>query len=128
MSSCVYVIQADNFEIKVGVSDTPYARLSNIKKEYSNRRGFKRAYLVGFISSDFGLSVESLAHRMLNQYAVGGEWYRVHAFIALRAVIEAASLFESNIVVQTVGPETKAKLSVKTFRSLVRQKIGKYKK
>lgn len=126
MDACVYVVQADNGEVKVGLSGTPYARLSKVKKEYSHRRKFKNAYLVGFVPTDYGLYVESIAGRILEEYAVGGEWYEVNSLIALRAVITAASSFENDVVVHTVGPvDDNNKLTVKTLRKFIRERIGK---
>ena len=119
MSAFVYVVHANNGEIKVGLSVTPHERLSKIKKEYSHRRGFSEAYLVGFVSTRYGLSVERLAHGFLGQYAVGGEWYRVHPLIALRVVIKAAYLFQEDVLVYTEGPKVDVKASIKTLRSLI---------
>lgn len=120
MSSCVYVIQANNGEIKVGLSSTPFARLSKIKKEYGARRQFNDAYLVAFVATSYGLLVESGAHNSLRQFAVGGEWYRVSALIALGVVSRIASSLEPNVIVQTFGPSAEAKVSVKVFRTFVR--------
>jgi len=128
MSACVYIIQADNGEIKVGLSGTPYARLSKVKKEYSKRRGFADAYLVGFITTDYGLEIESFSHKFLEQYAVGGEWYKVNSLFAMRAVLDAASIFENDVIFKTVGPSGADKSTVKAFRNLVRERIGRYKK
>jgi hypothetical protein len=126
MSDCVYVIQADNGEVKLGLSGTPFARLSKVRKEYGPRRQFGDAYLVGFVTTRFGLFVESSAHSELKRFAVGGEWYRVSSLLALGVVAQIAGLLESNIIVQTFGPAAEAKVTVKTFREFVQRSIPNF--
>lgn len=90
MSAYVYVILTDSGEIKVGLSGTPYARLSKIKREYGERRGFKDAQLVGFVDTSYALLVESLVHRRIEAHATGGEWFRMDGEEALSIVLEEA--------------------------------------
>lgn len=94
MSACVYVIQADNGEVKVGWSGTPYARLSSVKREYSARRGFSRAVLIGFVQTPAFVEVELLAIRSLLGDAVGGEWFRCAPAAAIEAIMSAAREFD----------------------------------
>jgi hypothetical protein len=126
MSACVYVIHADNGEVKVGLSGGPYSRLYQVKKDYAHRRGFSDAYLVGFVTTDYGVIVESLAIDSLIENAVGGEWFKIHPLIALNAVIEAASFYDDNLIIQTVGPKDENKVSKKILRKIVREKIPGY--
>lgn len=118
MSSCVYVIQADNEEIKVGLSGTPFARLSKVKAEYGDRRRFTSAYLVGYAVTKFGLAVESHVHRELEQYAVGGEWYRINSLYALGVVTQVARSFDAASVTYAIGPE-EHKVPVRIVRSVL---------
>lgn len=89
-SHCVYVVSADNGEVKVGLSGTPYARLSQIKRHYGPRRGFKGAKLVGIIWTQCAAEVESCVIRRLEHLATGGEWFRCDPEHALRVVIDEA--------------------------------------
>lgn len=105
MNDFVYVIQADNGEVKVGLSGTPFARLSKIKREYGPRRGFKDAYFkLRHYPTRYGLLIESHAHDALEQFASGGEWYRVNSLFALGVVADVARLFQSNVLIETIGP------------------------
>ena len=97
--SHVYDILADNGEVKVGVSGTPYARLSKIKREYGPRRGFLDAKLIGFVTTDAYLVVESHVHMALADHAVGGEWYRIDPGIAFRRVVVEATLLDDSAAV-----------------------------
>ena len=123
---CVYVVQADNGEVKIGVSGTPFARLSKIKKEYGARRNFRDAYVAAFVTTKFGFLVETAAQRSLERYAVGGEWYRVNLLLALRAICEAAWLVGDNVILQTFGPSKELRVSRHVFRSFVRQCVPNY--
>ena len=100
----VYVIEADNGDVKVGMSGTPYARLSHVKREYGPRRGFKDARLVGFVRSRDALLVESAAHHHLLDFATGGEWFRVEPMKALVTVLLAALILDDGAFVQRPTP------------------------
>lgn len=93
-AAVVYVVEADNGEVKVGLSGTPYARLSNIKREYGPRRGFTHARLVGMVWTDYPVEVERLAIDSLLPLAEGGEWFRVEPMVALVEVVYAATMFD----------------------------------
>lgn len=99
MTAFVYVILVDSGEVKVGLSGTPYARLSKIKREYGPRRNFKDASLVGFVRTAYGQLVESRVQSRLAEHATGGEWYRVDPLIALDAVIDEARALEDDPLV-----------------------------
>lgn len=90
----VYVMEADNGEVKVGVSGTPYARLSKVKAYYGPRRGFDHVRIVGMVPCPHPLAVEWGAAQELEPHAVGGEWYRLDAMQALVAVLWAALAFD----------------------------------
>lgn len=92
--SFVYVVLADNDDVKVGWSSTPYARLSKIKRDYGQRRGFTSARLLAFVETPSFLDTELLAHHALREHWLEGEWFHVPAEAALDAVIEAAWLLE----------------------------------
>jgi len=100
MTAFVYVIEADNGEVKVGLSGTPYARLSKIKREYGPRRGFVDARLVGFVRTRYALVVESLAQHRIEGSATGGEWYRLDPIQALVIVLQEAMFQEDGVFVQ----------------------------
>ena len=88
--SCVYIIQADNGEVKVGISGSPYARLSQVVRDYSAPRGFSDAYLVAVLPTPAAEMIESIVLDLLRPHATGGEWFRVSALYALRALLCAA--------------------------------------
>lgn len=90
----VYVISADNGEVKVGSSGAPYARLSQVKREYAARRGFTSARLVGFVRTAWPMAVEAAAQHRLLAHVVGGEWFRVDPEMALQVVLEEAGEFD----------------------------------
>lgn len=122
MSACVYIVQTNNGEVKIGLSGSPYSRLSQIKKEYGRRRGFTEAYLAAYVVTDYGLLVESLTHRLLDEFAVGGEWYEVSFLIALSAVFEAAQTVGEDIRCYAIGPEP-THVSVKEVRALLMKDV-----
>lgn len=99
----VYVIEADNGEVKVGASGTPYARLSKIKREYGPRRGFTHARLVGFVPTSCPMAAEALVHRQLESLAVGGEWFNVDPVKALVEVLWAVWEFDAGATVRWAG-------------------------
>ncbi len=90
MGAFVYVMAADNGEVKVGWSGTPYARLSKVRREYSARRGFRDIGLVGMVRTAAFVETEVMAHGRLEPFAVGGEWFRLDAEAALAIVLECA--------------------------------------
>ncbi len=102
-NACVYVVEADNGEIKVGVSRTPYERLSKIRRHYASRRGFRTATLYAFVETDVPMAVEWMAHRDLKPYWAGGEWFTRAPEAALRVVLEYAML-ASRYNVRVVRP------------------------
>jgi hypothetical protein len=77
MADAVYVIVADNGDVKVGISGTPYARLSKVKRDYGPSRGFQDARLVGFVLTGYAYAIEHFAIRRLLPHATGGEWFRI---------------------------------------------------
>lgn len=83
----IYVIEVDSGEVKVGLSGTPYARMSKIKREYGPSRGFTRARLCAFVGSADAMLIEGLVHRALKDHASGGEWYRLAPGRAIASVV-----------------------------------------
>ena len=96
--ACVYVMAADNGEVKVGFSGTPYARLSKVKREYGARRGFTGIRLVGTVWTHAALEVEAEVIRLLVGcgWAVGGEWFRCDPEQTLQAVIREAEAWQAH--------------------------------
>lgn len=115
---CVYVVHADNGEVKIGFSGTPYARLSKIKREYRQRRGFNNAYLVGFVMLENAFELELFMHRKLERYACGGEWYNISPLLAFGWLIDYAYLFCSEPRVTTVGPNEEKKVDKRPITSV----------
>ena len=97
MNAFVYVMAADNGEVKIGWSSTPYARLSKVKAEYGPRRGFRDVRLVGFVPTPCFMQVESDTLRRLEAWATGGEWFRLDPREALRVVVAEALSWESRV-------------------------------
>ena len=112
----VYVIHADNGEVKIGFSGTPFARLSKIKREYGQRRKFKNAYLVGFVTLDNAFELELLVHRELERYACGGEWYNISPLLAFGKLIDCAHMFSPDPRVTTVGPSEETKVGTRPIK------------
>lgn len=115
--SYVYIIQADNGEVKIGVSDAPFHRLNQVKREYGPRRGFRDAYLVGCLRTSRPVTVEATVLDLLDPYSVGGEWFRVSSLYALRALLFSAEGFTDGFVVME-GP-TQPRPPVGKLRSLL---------
>jgi hypothetical protein len=107
---CVYLVHADNGEVKIGLSGTPYARLSKIKREYSQRRGFKNAYLVGFVQLESAYELELFVHHKLKRYACGGEWYNISPLLAFGKLIDFAYMFSPEPYITTVGPSEETRV------------------
>lgn len=106
MAAFVYVIEADNGDVKVGLSVSPYARLSQVKRDYRGARGFTDARLVGFVKSDAALEVEAMAHQALQRHVIptAGEWYRVDPLKALIEVLWQAMEFDPGAFVRWSRP------------------------
>lgn len=95
--TCVFVILADNGEVKIGFSDTPYARLSKIKREFAARNGFKEAKLVGFVETYAAQYVESRIFRSLESYLIeGSNWYQIDPEVMLAFILEEAKLVDDH--------------------------------
>jgi hypothetical protein len=84
--SFVYVVQADNGTIKIGISTNPTARLAQLQR--SAPAHLSLAY-VGALRST-GYAVEAEAHRTLASYRQSGEWFSCPAEMAVAAVAVAA--------------------------------------
>lgn len=85
----LYVMAANNGEVKVGYSGAPFARLSAVKKAYAGVRGFTALQLFAFVPSADPILDELAAIRALVPLATGGEWFRCSPEHALQAVVDA---------------------------------------
>ena len=97
--SMVYVMQADNGELKIGWSGAPYARLSKVKGEYGPRRGFVDLRLVGMVRTAAFIETEILVHARVAAAATGGEWYRMDAEDALATALDVALQLDSDAAI-----------------------------
>jgi hypothetical protein len=98
----LYVMAADNGEVKVGYSGSPFARLSAVKAAYAERRGFKNLSLFAYVQSAAPILDELLVIRRLLPLATGGEWFRCTPEHALRIVIE--TVWEGDGLVRVFRP------------------------
>lgn len=85
----VYVIEADNGEVKVGIASAPLSRLTTIVREYGPRRGFRTARVAAYFDCDDPPVIEVWAHRLLRDRWVDGEWFRAPVMESVHAVISA---------------------------------------
>ena len=79
----VYVIAADNGEVKIGYARAPVSRFVTIQREYGPKRGFLTARLVGYVEAVRADALEALAHRQFWGTWVGGEWFQIDPDAAL---------------------------------------------
>ena len=74
---------------KVGLSGTPYARLSHAKRHYRGWNGLDTSdlRLYGFVHDGWCevRNAEILAHAVLERFWWNGEWFRVRPALAYRA-------------------------------------------
>jgi hypothetical protein len=82
----IYVIQADNGMLKIGVSTNPSARLAQLRTSSPFKLTF--AYMGALRCS--GYAVEAEAHRTLAGYRQNGEWFNCPADMAVAAIGAAA--------------------------------------
>jgi hypothetical protein len=84
--SFIYVIQADNGMLKIGISSNPSARLAQLRTASPSALSF--AYIAALRSD--GRAVEAEAHRTLAGYRQNGEWFNCPAEMAVAAIGAAA--------------------------------------
>lgn len=86
----VYVIAADNGEVKVGYSYAPIWRFTTIRREYAKKRGFTNARLVGWIEASHADALEALAHRHFREegHWISGEWFALDPDATLEKLAE----------------------------------------
>jgi hypothetical protein len=82
----IYVIQADNGLIKVGISTNPTARLAQLRT--ASAVPLKIAYVAALRCN--GFAVEAEAHRTLVSYRLEGEWFNCPTDMAVAAIGAAA--------------------------------------
>lgn len=71
----VYVIAADNGEVKIGYAMAPVSRFVTIRREYARKRGFTDARLVGWVEASQADVLEVMAHRHFWPRWISGEWF-----------------------------------------------------
>jgi hypothetical protein len=84
--SFIYIVQADNGMLKIGVSTNPSARLAQLRT--ASAVPLTIAY-VGALRCD-GYTVEAEAHRTLAGYCQNGEWFNCPVDMAVPAIAAAA--------------------------------------
>jgi hypothetical protein len=82
----IYIIQADNGLVKVGVSTNPSVRLAQLQR--ASAAHLSLAY-VGALRCN-GFAVEAAAHRTLADYRFEGEWFNCPPDMAVAAIAAAA--------------------------------------
>lgn len=95
----VYVIAADNGEVKIGYAMAPATRFVTVRREYAAKRGFSDARLVGWIEASAADVLEVIAHRHFRPQWVSGEWFNVDPEAALDQI---AALWD-RVAVQFYG-------------------------
>jgi T5orf172 domain len=84
--SFIYVVQADNGMLKIGVSTNPGARLAQLRASSPFKLSF--AYM-GALRCD-GYAMEAAAHETLSRHRLGGEWFNCPVDMAVAAIGAAA--------------------------------------
>ncbi|UGY23717.1 GIY-YIG nuclease family protein [Bradyrhizobium septentrionale] len=83
----VYVIRGAGNRHKIGVSIDPITRIADLQTGSPEPLDF--AYIG--VTPGTGYNIESLAHDLLDDHCVSGEWFAVPASIAIGTVLEAAN-------------------------------------
>lgn len=86
--AAVYVIAADNGEVKIGYAMAPASRFTVIRREYAAKRGFTDARLVGWVECSHADVLEVLAHRHYRSRWISGEWFDLEPDATLREIGE----------------------------------------
>jgi Meiotically Up-regulated Gene 113 (MUG113) protein len=84
--SFIYVVQADNGMLKIGVSTNPSARLAQLRTASPFKLSL--AYM-GALRCD-GYAVEAAAHETLSRHRLEGEWFNCPPEAAVAAISAAA--------------------------------------
>jgi hypothetical protein len=84
--SFIYVVQADNGMLKIGVSTNPGARLAQLRTSSPFKLSF--AYM-GALRCD-GYAIEAAAHETLSRHRLEGEWFNCPVDMAVAAIGAAA--------------------------------------
>jgi hypothetical protein len=84
--SFIYIVQADNGLIKVGISGNPGARLMQLRT--ASAVPLKLEY-IGALRCN-GYAIEAATHRTLADYRQNGEWFRCPTDMAVAAISAAA--------------------------------------
>jgi hypothetical protein len=82
----IYIVQADNGMVKIGISTNPSARLAQLRT--ASAVPLAIAY-VGALRCN-GYAIEAEAHRTLADYRLEGEWFNCPVGMAVAAIGAAA--------------------------------------
>ena len=118
----VYIVQADNGEVKVGITgSTPDARLSKIKRDYAERRRFKDAFVVCWVDTWNPTWFEQHLIEFHVDNAVGGEWLRCSSLVMLQTFVMLAKLYGVGPICMQGPPEHH--VSVRVVRGWFRRRL-----
>jgi hypothetical protein len=82
----VYVISNEQGQVKIGITSDPFQRLASLQTGSHSRLKFE---YIG-VCDKAGYMVEQVAHQMLAQHRLEGEWFAVSPAMAVAAVSGAA--------------------------------------
>lgn len=92
MKRCIYVMESDDGRVKIGMSNSPVARLSSVRSSEGGR-SISLVYSTDPVDSPD--VVERAVLAALAEHCVGGEWFSVATNHAV-AVVEAIAARYSN--------------------------------
>jgi Meiotically up-regulated gene 113 len=87
MKTFIYVISGDHGRQKIGITDSPRARIKNLQTGSAYPLKFE---FLGETDDNAAGSIEVEAHFTLSQHRVSGEWFVVPPDVAVTAVMAAA--------------------------------------
>lgn len=115
----VYVIQAENGPVRIGVSDNPHRQLSTLRNGSSTH--FELVY-IGVVSGDLR-AVERRTHQILSDNLIAGDWFRTTQDDAVTAIVRASAEFGSTLertdIAVASGTPTTSIRQVKAARALL---------
>lgn len=95
ISDFVYVIRRSDGAVKVGMTNNPPQRLRNLQTGSPNRLSF--AYVAG--CAGVAARIESEAHKLMDAYAIQGDWFEASPEVAVAAVNAAAARLDFSLIV-----------------------------
>lgn len=123
MTTSVYIVQADNGQVKVGITGSGVAaRLSKIKQDYGPRRGFNDAFVVCHTDTWNPDWFETHLIEFHLEQAVGGEWLDCSSLVLLQTFLMLAKLYGIGPVVMEGPPEEH--VPVRVVREWFRERLA----